>query len=143
MKPKRWSVDYKAGDESGRTYDRIVVPPRPRTETELRRIYVAAATREFPGVRFFIRNVGSFSVGESRVRAGIKGQADVYFYMRGGRGGEIELKNIRTPQTKEQKAWQAFCEEWEIPFLLLRAQSDDPIDDWLVRTYEFLKKVQR
>lgn len=113
-----------------------------KTEIELRRIYVAAATQEFPDVRFFIRNVGKFSVGESHVRAGIKGQADVYFYMRGGRGGEIELKNLHTPQTKEQRAWQAFCEAWGIPYLLLRAQSDDPIDDWLVRTYEFLKTVR-
>ena len=120
-----------------------VTKPTKRTETELRRIYVAEATREFTEVRFFIRNVGSFAVGDARVRAGIKGQADVYFYMRGGRGGEIELKNIHTPQTKEQKAWQSFCEAWGIPYLLLRAQSDDPIDDWLVRTFDFLKTVQR
>lgn len=113
-----------------------------KTETELRRIYVAAATHEFPDVRFFIRNVGKLMVGDRVISAGIKGQADVYGYVRGGRGIEIELKNIRTPQTKEQRAWQAFCEEWDIPYLLLRAQSADPIDDWLTRTYEFMKTVK-
>lgn len=108
----------------------------------MRRIYAARATAEFPDVRFLIRNVGKFVVGEHRVRVGIKGQADIEGILRGGRHIEIELKNIHTPQTAEQKAWQAWCTTWGIPYLLLRAESEDPFDDWLVRTYEFLKTVR-
>ena len=113
------------------------------TEVELRRLYVARATREFPTTRFFIENVGTAMIGESRVRFGIKGKPDISAITRPNLLSYIELKNIRTPHTKEQQAWQAWCVSWGIPYLLLRAQSDDPIEEWIMRTREFLEGVGR
>lgn len=109
----------------------------------MRRIYVARATAAFPDVRFLIRNVGSAVIGESRVRFGIKGMADIEAIKRPNIHLEIELKNTHTPHTREQKAWQAWCESWGIPYLLLRAQASDPFAQWLDETRRFLLTVVR
>lgn len=63
--------------------------------------------------------------GERVLRAGIRGQADLYGYIRGGRGIEIELKGAKTSVSPAQLAWERFCREWEVLYLRLRAGSGE------------------
>jgi len=68
------------------------------------------------------------------VAAGIKGQADCYAYVRGGRVIEIEFKSRAGRQGEDQLTWQAFCARWGIPYLLMKPiKGETPeatIDRW-------------
>jgi len=58
---------------------------------------------------------------ENRVlRAGIKGQCDLYAIERGGRHFEIELKGPTGSLRPEQRLWKEFCEFWGVSYMLLR-----------------------
>lgn len=149
-KENPWSVDYKQGDESGRTYDRVPLPDKALTETELRRHYVARCTERFSGrgsapcVRMFIRNVGAIEVDGRVFRAGIKGQSDIYGYVLRQPFAipfEVECKNIRTPESAAQTTWAAFCKQWNIPRLTIRAirgeSPEEILDRWVSETESF------
>jgi hypothetical protein len=104
-----------------------------------------------PRVRLFRRNIINKNMQDlhtgkvHKVNAGIKGQADCYAFVRAskpvvGTAGlivgwtltqgtainiEIEFKGARTPTSDEQKQWRAFCQEWGIPHIVLRAAHDE------------------
>ena len=78
------------------------------------------APHEFPNVWLFRRNVGAGRLAErSYFRAGIPGQADLYGIGRGGRHYEIECKRF-TGLSPAQKRWRDWCDERDVPWLLLR-----------------------
>lgn len=126
-------------------------------ETEYRRRYLAACSRALPDLRLFNRNVGFFKTpGGGGFRAGIKGQADIYGFFRLRRGPfidgvqtritipiEVELKKFGQSLKPEQEAWRNWCQEWEVPYLLLEEKSktaipSDTIGEWVNQTREYL-----
>src|SRR4029077_466222 len=67
------------------------------------------------------------------MRAGIKGQADVYGIARGGRHVEIEVKNLKGKLTPEQVAWQRFCTEWGISHVVVRPGEGESDEEAVAR----------
>lgn len=127
------------------TLDRL----KKATEIELRRFYVAACTKKFLDVRLFIRNVAKMQIEDRFIRAGIKGQADVWGHLFRDPYPmplEIELKNVNTSDTDEQKAWRAYCEERRVPYLYMRAKKGDTpaqvIAEWIRETDDWLKYLR-
>lgn len=119
------------------------------TETELRRFYVAACTEKFRDVRLFIRNIVATKIGDDHIRAGIKGQADVWGHLFRDPYPmplEIELKNVNTPDTDEQKAWRAYCETRRVPYLYMRAKKGETpkqiIETWTATTGVWLEGLK-
>lgn len=114
------------------------------TETEIRRFYVARCTAKFRDVRMFIRNVGAIEVDGRVFRAGIKGQSDIYGYVLRQPFAipfEVECKNVRTPESAAQTTWAAFCKQWNIPRLTIRAirgeSPEEVLDRWVSETENF------
>jgi len=105
------------------------------TESSLQTSLLLAAPQRLPELRLFRRNVVVAQHGDRQTRAGLKGQADLYGYVRGGTVIELELKGHRTAVSPEQKAWAAWCAEWGVPFLLLRARggesAEETVERWL------------
>lgn len=112
------------------------------TETELRRFYVGRCTEVFDDVRLFIRNTGVLTTESGgHFKAGIKGQCDIWGWLYQAPYPmplEIELKNVKTPQSTHQKAWAAYCNAQRVPYVLLRAKKDETpleiIDRWVAET---------
>jgi len=61
-----WSVDYKSGDEAGRTYALAPRKPKRKTETALTREIMVALNR-LPGVHVFRNNTGALADETGRV----------------------------------------------------------------------------
>ncbi len=95
------------------------------SESTLQAILLLEAPKHLPDLRLFRRNVLVMKVEGRTVRAGIKGQCDLYGYFKGGQSIEIELKSATKPSTPEQKTWAAWCAEWGVLHLLLRARADE------------------
>jgi hypothetical protein len=108
-------------------------------ELEIMRAFMAEVPVAMPHVRVFRREIVNADVqrnGRSyHIKAGIKGQSDLYAYAFGGRVIEIETKAAKGALAEEQKAWRAFCEEWRIPHLVLRAKAGEhsatTIERWI------------
>ena len=120
-----------------------------------------------PLVRLFRRNILDKTVQDihtgrvHQVKAALKGQADVYGFRKtcqrvysasgvviGATNGlgpavpfEIEFKGERTPVSEEQKRWRAFCEDWGIPHLVLRARVGEEQEVTLLRWIDELNKL--
>lgn len=129
---------------------RDLIPATKLTETELRRYYVAACTEAFTDARFFIRNVGNVETEGRHFKSGVGGQADVYgwlFRLPYPMEFEVELKNVKTPQKENQKAWAAYCTRNKIPYILLRAGKGQLpvqiIDDWVEDTSVWLNQLRK
>lgn len=83
-----------------------------------------------PKIKLFRRNILDKTMQElsssriHQVKAGIKGQADVYGYIKSFRAIpiEIEFKGERTPTSEAQKRWRTFCDEWGILHFIFRAR---------------------
>lgn len=98
-------------------------------ELELMRAFMAEVPRAMPHVRVFRRDIINADVqrnGRSfHIKAGIKGQSDLYAIARGGLHVELETKATKGTLADEQKAWRAFCLDWRIPHLVLRAKAGE------------------
>ena len=70
---------------------------------------LAALCKTYPGSLFYRRNVGAMKKGNSFVRFGLVGQADIAGILN-GLAIEIETKIGKNGQSKEQKLWQAAVE---------------------------------
>jgi hypothetical protein len=79
------------------------------TETEYQNELLLLAPQRITDLRLWRRNISLVRVDGRAMRSGIKGQADIYGYWRGGRAIEIELKALRHRVTYEQLAWEVFC----------------------------------
>jgi len=119
------------------------------TEVELRRFYVAECTARFINVRLFIRNVGVIEFEGRVFRSGIAGQADVWGWVYVDPWPipiEIECKNVRTKETDEQRAWQAYCQSKRVPYLKLRAKKNETpkqiVDRWTEETGRWIGQVK-
>lgn len=98
-----------------------------------------------PRVRLFRRNIffGETARG-ARMRAGIKGQADVYGYCLHAPCAvpfELELKAARGVLADDQKRWQSFCAAWRVPHLVLRAERLESEEETVTRWIEEIRTM--
>lgn len=110
------------------------------SELDLQASFLEAVPYAFPDARAFRRQIvnGKMERGY-HVRAGVKGQADVYVYIRGGRVVEVELKHRNLSRSKStraaQRAWRKYCEDFQIPYLVLRSIANeapaDTVNRWV------------
>lgn len=104
-------------------------------ETDLLHLFIERAPHALP-CRVFRRNILNVETKQGwRARNGIKGQADAYALAFGGKHVEIETKAARGTIAEAQRAWRAFCHEWHIPHLVLRAapfeKPEETVDRWI------------
>lgn len=103
------------------------------SETDMLHAFLYAAGAALPNLRLFRRNVGVVKLENRVLRAGIKGQADLYGYERGtGRAVEIEVK-LFGKLTPEQERWRDWCREWGVRWLLLAARKEEATGETLTR----------
>jgi len=95
-------------------------------EGDYQRALLARASLEFRAYRFFRRNTGTIKLDDRVFRAGIPGQCDLYVLGRGGWHGEVEIKRFGK-LSDAQEVWRAWCEAWEVPWLLLEARRDEHV----------------
>lgn len=97
------------------------------SETDLKYALLLAAPRALPDVRLFVRPILRVNLRDPdrTIAVGIRGQADVYGLVRGGGHIELELKSAAGTMKKKQLAWRAFCAEWGIPHLVLKARAGE------------------
>ena len=112
---------------------------RVMNETELLMFFIAEVPVHMPHVRVFRRTIINATVEKNgrhfHAKAGIKGQADAYALIQGSTHVELETKAARGVLAEEQKAWRAFCAQWRIPHLVLRAKAGEhpatTIERWI------------
>ena len=97
-------------------------------ESELQTALLLAAPAAIPHLRLFRRNVAKVRVGKRTIRFAIPGQCDLYGLVRGGRHIEVELKAAAGSLSAEQRAWRDFCQEWNVPWLLLQAGRGETVE---------------
>jgi hypothetical protein len=102
-------------------------------ESTLQARLLALVPALLPNVRLFRRNVLKVRIEGRAMRAGIKGQCDLYGYERGGRIIELELKSLTGRQTPEQVRWAEFCRAWVVPHLVLKPVHGEEIDETVTR----------
>jgi hypothetical protein len=119
-------------------------------ETDLLHAFCAAAVQRDPSLRLFRRNVMTGkTAGGQYVRAGIKGQADIYGFLRGSPAVpiEIELKAATGRTSEEQKRWGAFCNTWGVVYLLLAAERgenpNETIERWIATLSTTLQPLRK
>ena len=114
-------------------------------ETELLMKFIAETPRALPHVRVFRRNIINADVERNgrhfRARAGIRGQADAYAIATGGKHIEIETKAAKGKMADEQLAWRAWCAEFRVPHLVLRAKANEYPDATVERWIGELRHV--
>lgn len=115
-------------------------------ETDLMRRFMPRMTDK--NVRVFRRNVGAIETNHGGLFiAGIKGQCDVYGFVRGGYAFEVEFKAASGRVSEHQQKWKSFCESWEIPWLLLQAQRgetpEQTLDRWDSEFRDFISSICR
>ena len=111
-------------------------------ETSLLHTFMAAVPHAIPSARVFRRNIiNAVTVHNTRVRNGIKGQADAYCLVRGGLHIEIEAKSATGRLTEAQVKWQSFCLRFDIPHLVLAARKNESPIDTVARWVSELRTV--
>ena len=103
------------------------------TEAELQDALLLALPSALPRLRVFRRQVHMVRIEGRMVRAGIRGQADLYGVWRGGLHLEIELKAYGGTLRRDQIAWRDFCRSWETPWLLLVGGRSETKTETVVR----------
>jgi hypothetical protein len=115
-------------------------------EHALQSALLLAAPRLLPDLRLFRRQVMRVQLPdpERTIAVGIRGQADLYGLQRGGRHIELELKTAGGVMSKNQLVWQAFCQGWGIPHLVLRGRVNEDthvtVERWIV---EIKKEIDK
>ena len=71
-------------------------------------------------IMIFSRIVGGFHTKTSFVRVGQNGQADLYGYLKGGKGFEIEVKTGGAVRTKAQLNWAKACKNIGVKYFVIR-----------------------
>jgi hypothetical protein len=94
-------------------------------ETQAQQEFLLLAPERMPRVRLFRRQVMVAQTDGRWMKAGIKGQCDLYGLLRGGGHIEIELKSYGGTLSKEQIRWQAFCSSWGVPHVVLRGELNE------------------
>jgi hypothetical protein len=113
-------------------------------ETILQNELLLAAPHQLPYLRLFRRNVLAVKIEGRSMKAGIKGQADIYGITRNvSRHIELELKSLTGRSTPEQKVWAAWCIEWGVPHLVLRPLKDESAKQTVTRWCHEIRQILR
>ena len=91
------------------------------------------APKVLSDLRLFRRQVMAGKIDGRYMKAGIRGQSDVYGFWRGSRAVELELKSLTGSTTPEQRAWREFCLAWGIPHLVLKPQKMETVEETVAR----------
>jgi hypothetical protein len=104
-------------------------------ERDIKSALLLAAPRELPTLRLFTRQVMRVRLldPDRTIPVGIRGQSDLYGLCRGGLHIELELKTATGVLSPKQLAWQAFCLEWGVPHLMLKARSGESVQETVKR----------
>jgi hypothetical protein len=102
-------------------------------ETDFQAALLLLLPQRIPDLRVWRRQIMFARVDGRPMKSGIKGQADLYGYWRGGQAIEIELKSLRRITTPEQLAWEAFCKGWGVGYLRLRPLKTESVEETLER----------
>ncbi len=117
------------------------------SESVLQAKLLLEAPKRIPHLRLFRRNVVVARMENRTVRAGIKGQCDLYGYFRGSIAVEVELKAAGKSSSPEQRAWAEWCKEWRVIHAVLRAQKgesdEQTIDRWCAELAELYERYAR
>jgi hypothetical protein len=109
------------------------------SETDLLHLFITRAPHAL-SVRVFRRNIINVEAKQGfRARNGIAGQADAYALARGGRHIELETKAARGTLAKAQRRWRAWCADWGVPHLVLRAARGEAPEVTVSRWVEELR----
>lgn len=111
------------------------------SETDLLFLFLAEAPKCLPTVRVFRRTILTRQEMKAGyfVSAGVPGQCDAYAYVRGGAIIELETKAYKGRMREAQARWRAFCQEWGVPHLVLRAGKGEPAETTVARWVSELK----
>ena len=114
-------------------------------ERDLKSALLLAAPRELPNLRLFTRQVMRVRLldPDRTIPIGIRGQCDLYGLCRGGLHIELELKTATGVLSPKQVAWQAFCLEWQIPHLVLKARSGESVEETVKRWCDEIRELLR
>lgn len=112
-----------------------------RNESKLQAAFLLAVPREVPAVRVFRRNVAVVRVEGRVIRFGIRGQCDLYAIAYNGLHAEIELKALGGDLAPEQRAWRAWCINWNVPYALLEEREHESKSDTIGRWCRELRSV--
>lgn len=114
-------------------------------ETDLLKLFIDRAPFTLPMLRIFRRNIirrkAQIEGREVMLVNGIKGQADAYALVRGGRHIEIETKSATGKLRAAQERWRAYCLREGIPYLQPRALKGETPDDTVSRWIEELRAI--
>lgn len=94
-------------------------------EIPLMQAFQHAATMQLPHVRLFRREIHKATIEGRQVKAGIRGQCDLYGIARGGLHVELECKALDGRLRPEQKVWREWCQKGEVPWLLLKPEKGE------------------
>lgn len=104
------------------------------SEHDLLALFLREAPKALPRVRVFRRNIIRRQVQiegrDVHLVNGIPGQGDAYALVRASapnsaRHVEIETKAAQGRMRAAQERWAAFCAEWGVPHLVLRARAGE------------------
>lgn len=105
-------------------------------ESDLQKELLLLAPKRIADLRLWRRNIMYVKIDDRPMRSGIKGQADIYGYWRGGFAIEIELKALRAKISPEQLNWEGFCKSWGVTYLRLRPDRGETkpqtLDRWIL-----------
>lgn len=111
-------------------------------ETDLLHLFIQQVPFSLPDVRVFRRNIiNVMTVHGQWARNGQPGQADAYAITRGGLHVELEAKAAAGKLAEAQRRWRAWCEDWAIPYLLLRVLTRETPERTVERWVENLQRV--
>jgi hypothetical protein len=110
-------------------------------EIPLMQAFQHAATFALPHVRLFRREVLRAQIQGRQVKAGIRGQADLYALAHGGLHVELEVKALDGRLSPEQKAWRDWCVKGEIPWMLLKPEKGEEPDATVARWVSELRAL--
>lgn len=112
-------------------------------ETDLVRRFIPMAVQTLP-VRLFRRQIMLAKSDDGRVmKAGVKGQADIWGFTLEGRHIEIEAKAAGGRLTPDQAAWRDFCLTTGVVYMLAQARPHEPPDTTCLRWVRELNDATR
>lgn len=111
-------------------------------ERDLVRLFIEQVPYALPEARVFQREILNVETAQGwRARAGVAGQADCYALVKGGRHIEIEAKAVKHKWYARQLAWRQFCQEWGIPYLVLKANTGESPTQTVERWIALLRSL--
>lgn len=109
-------------------------------EIDLMKAFQHEASKTLPMVRLFRRNIINTKTASGwHAKAGIRGQCDLWAYVKGGYSIEIETKARRGKLSSAQEAWRDWCLEWGVPWMQLKEVARDSPDRTVARWVDELR----